>query len=189
MADLEQIADDNPAWEDQIRPLLTIINMRHDKLQTEPYPFVIWWICLVDIGALLSSSGSGTFTKELLRQNLIPPSNEIPRVIEWFGYEALSLHEQETFFTVMELHYSLSLLSARIGLLGQHVKASIGKSNSRSRSKVEEENLSRWSQDAADLRQEVHEAWQRPFSGTLAHTAMDKTLPWRVHAVFEQVST
>ena len=52
--------------------LQQIILQRHDTLESEPYPHIVWWACLIDISAQLSGRRGGALVAELARQNAVP---------------------------------------------------------------------------------------------------------------------
>ena len=51
----------------------------------EPYPYVIWWTCLIDICALLSGRGDGALVADLARDNAVPTASDLRYCASFLG--------------------------------------------------------------------------------------------------------
>jgi hypothetical protein len=61
--------DGSSLWSHHISRLLHISALRRSTFGTEPYPHIIWWVCSVDLYALLSGAGTGAFVQEAMSRS------------------------------------------------------------------------------------------------------------------------
>lgn len=67
------IDDGGPSmWERQLDQLCEIATMRHQQPGGESYPFMIWWIFVLDTYACLCGSGRARFVQTVHRFNMLP---------------------------------------------------------------------------------------------------------------------
>lgn len=66
-------------WAQRLAQLLRITLLRREFSGGERFPFIIWWICNIDLNALYSGAGRGDFVGAMLNNGMIPPPSFHPR--------------------------------------------------------------------------------------------------------------
>jgi len=102
-------------WQHHGDQLLRIITLRRQAHGPEPYDFIVWSVCCIDIYALLSVSGQATFVEVLLKQNMLPsPERCLSPVFQ--GQGPIIYPEEQRFFpALLKLHQEVLLLALRVG--------------------------------------------------------------------------
>jgi hypothetical protein len=102
-------------WGHHIDQLLKIITLRRHAYGAETYDFIVWTICAIDIYALLSVSGTGTFVELLLKQNMMPMPERCLTPLP-HGQSLVIYPEEQSFFpAVLKLNQEVILLALRVG--------------------------------------------------------------------------
>lgn len=104
-------------WSHHMQTLLKITLLRRNIYGMEKFPYVIWWICNIDLDALLSGTGHGTFLGYMLKNDLIPPPSYHLFPLGPDGTSVIYMEEQETLPAALQLDYEVTVLAARLGLL------------------------------------------------------------------------
>lgn len=64
-------------WQHHCDQLLRIITLRRQVHRVDHYDFITWMVYCIDVYALLSASGTGTFVEVALQQNILPSSERV----------------------------------------------------------------------------------------------------------------
>ena len=104
-------------WVQHINQLLRISLMRRDVFGGERYPFIIWWLCNIDIYAMMSGAGTGEFVGSMLKNDMMPPPSFHLYPLGLDGSSIIYSEESETLPTILQLNYEVTVLAARLGLL------------------------------------------------------------------------
>lgn len=89
----------------------------------ERFPFIVWWICSIDLDALLSGLGTGEFVGHMLKNDLIPPPSFHLYPLGADGSSVVYPEERDTLPTVLQLDYEVTLQAIRLGLLASEFRA------------------------------------------------------------------
>lgn len=89
----------------------------------ERFPFIVWWICGIDLDALLSGLGSGEFVGHMLKNDLIPPPSFHLYPLGADGSSVVYPEERDTLPTVLQLDYEVTLHAIRLGLLASEFRS------------------------------------------------------------------
>lgn len=89
----------------------------------ERFPFIVWWICSIDLDALLSGLGTGEFVGHMLKNDLIPPPSFHLYPLGADGSSVVYPEERDTLPTVLQLDYEVTLHAIRLGLLASEFRA------------------------------------------------------------------
>lgn len=123
---LKQIAAAEPGhsnlWAQHLSTLLRISLLRREVFGVERFPFVVWWICLIDLDALFSGAGRGEFVGSMIRSDNIPlPSfHQYPLGLD--GSSIVYAEEVESLPTVLQLDYEVTILAIRLALLAHEYR-------------------------------------------------------------------
>lgn len=91
--------------------------MRGAILQREPFPFVVWWICWIDLYALFSGAGTGDFVRNLLAHDMIPAALSQLYPIGEDGKSIIFPGEEHTLPVMLRLNRDTFILAIRLGIL------------------------------------------------------------------------
>ncbi|PGH10810.1 hypothetical protein AJ80_07361 [Polytolypa hystricis UAMH7299] len=112
-------------WSHHLERLLRIIFMRREVFDKERYPFVIWWVCCIDLYALFSGAGTGEFVTAMLENDTIPPPNCHLYPLAANNSDIVSLiypEERSTLPLLLRLNHDIFLLATRLGLLASRFR-------------------------------------------------------------------
>ncbi|OAL19112.1 hypothetical protein AYO22_10060 [Fonsecaea multimorphosa] len=118
-------AEHSNLWSQHLLTLLQISLLRREELGGEVFPFVVWWICNVDLDALLSGAGSGGYVESLLNNDYIPPPSFHLYPLGHDGSSVLYADEVEVLPTILQLDYEVSILAIRLALLAREFRSDI----------------------------------------------------------------
>lgn len=88
----------------------------------ERFPFIVWWVCGIDLDALLSGLGGGEFVGHMLKNDLIPPPSFHLFPLGADGSSVVYPEERDTLPTVLQLDYEVTLHAIRLGLLASEFR-------------------------------------------------------------------
>ncbi|KZF26886.1 hypothetical protein L228DRAFT_235892 [Xylona heveae TC161] len=110
-------------WSQRAAQLLRVIFERRNSQVRETYPYLIWWVCIIDIFVVLGGTGSGEFMQAIMRLNLLPPalSTLPPRSSLISG--PLFPEEQNIFLPILQLNRELVILAAELGQMAKVLRA------------------------------------------------------------------
>ncbi|KAF4231628.1 hypothetical protein CNMCM6457_005251 [Aspergillus fumigatiaffinis] len=109
--------DGSSLWSHHISRLLHISALRRSTFGTEPYPHIIWWVCSVDLYALLSGAGTGAFVQEAMENpDLLPGHGTFQQSMHIQSYRSVSLEDGDSLI-VLRLYHDTFKLAARLGFL------------------------------------------------------------------------
>ncbi|GAQ03482.1 hypothetical protein ALT_0803 [Aspergillus lentulus] len=109
--------DGSSLWSHHISRLLHISALRRSTFGTEPYPHIIWWVCSVDLYALLSGAGTGAFVQEAMENpDLLPGHGASQQSMHIPSYRSVSLEDRDSLI-VLRLYHDTFKLAARLGFL------------------------------------------------------------------------
>ena len=88
----------------------------------ETFPFIVWWICNIDLDALFSGAGSGEYVGSMLNYDIIPPPSFHLYPLGLDGSSVVYADEVEVLPTVLQLDYEVTILAMRLALLAQEFR-------------------------------------------------------------------
>jgi hypothetical protein len=109
-------------WSQHLSTLLRIAMLRREVFGGERFPFVVWWVCNVDLDALFSGAGSGEFVGSMLKTDLIPPPSFHLFPLGLDGSSIVYAEELESLPTILQLDYEVTILAVRLGLLSHEFR-------------------------------------------------------------------
>ncbi|KAL2003456.1 hypothetical protein VTN02DRAFT_3767 [Thermoascus thermophilus] len=109
-------------WSHHISRLLHISLMRLSMFGRERYPFIVWWICNIDLDALFSGAGTGEFVGAMLKNHMLPGPGCLLYPLGPGGYSAIYPEESDSLPLVLQLHHDTFVLAARLGFLAAELR-------------------------------------------------------------------
>ncbi|KAE8163156.1 hypothetical protein BDV40DRAFT_299691 [Aspergillus tamarii] len=108
---------DGPSlWSHHISRMLEITFLRQSAFGVERFPFVIWWICNIDLYALLSGAGTGAYVKTVLESDLLPWPGSLLSPIGPHGSDVIYSHEPDNLTLLLQLYMDMFGLAVQLGL-------------------------------------------------------------------------
>lgn len=108
--------DGSSLWSHYISQMLEITLLRQSALGVERFPFVIWWICNIDLYALLSGAGTGDYVKMVLGSDLLPWPGSSLSSIDSCGTDVIGSHEPDNPTLLLQLYRDMFGLAVQLGL-------------------------------------------------------------------------
>jgi hypothetical protein len=109
-------------WPQHLSTLLRISLLRREVFGGEPFPYVVWWICNIDLDALFSGAGSGEYVGSMLNNDLIPPPSFHLYPLGLDGSSVVYADEVDVLPTVLQLDYEVTILAMRLALLAHEFR-------------------------------------------------------------------
>lgn len=88
----------------------------------EPFPYIVWWICNIDLDALFNGAGSGEYVGSMLSNDLIPPPSFHLYPLGLDGSSVVYVDELDVLPTVLQLDYEVTILAMRLALLANEFR-------------------------------------------------------------------
>jgi hypothetical protein len=118
--DESQIASaDQSHWRQHLFTLIQLTNVRRSIYGMERYPFMIWWICLIDIDAMFSGAGNGDMISTLFETDLLPAPSYHLFPLGADGSSIIYGNELDTLLIILQLDSDVTILAARLAMLSQ----------------------------------------------------------------------
>ncbi|KKZ64832.1 hypothetical protein EMCG_09280 [[Emmonsia] crescens] len=109
-------------WSHHLERLLRIFLMRNELFKTEKFPFIIWWVCSIDLYALFSGTGTGEFIRAVLKNDMIPPPRFHLYPLGPDGTSIIYPEEKDILPSILQLNHDIFVLAARLGLLASEFR-------------------------------------------------------------------
>ncbi|EAW11142.1 uncharacterized protein ACLA_088310 [Aspergillus clavatus NRRL 1] len=104
-------------WSHHVSRILHISSLRRAMFRIERYPSILWWVCTVDLYALLSGAGTGSFVRAAMENSdLLPEPGLFQLPVRLDGYRSVS-PEDDRLRVLFRLHHDTFMLAARFGFL------------------------------------------------------------------------
>jgi hypothetical protein len=140
----------------------------------ERYPFIIWWICLIDIDAMLSGAGNGDMISTLFKTDLLPAPSYHLFPLGADGSSIIYGNELDTLPVILQLDFDVTILAARLAMLSQEFREMEGNAHVR-QIKV------------YDLQERLRALWAAP--AVIFMVQNSERLPSRSRLLFEHAQT
>jgi len=109
-------------WPQHLSTLLRISLLRREVFGGEPFPYVVWWICNIDLDALFSGAGSGEYVSSMLNNDLIPPPSFHLYPLGLDGSSVVYGDELDVLPTVLQLDYEVTIFAMRLAFLAHEFR-------------------------------------------------------------------
>jgi len=181
-----QIAAAEPLWPTYLANLDRIAQVRLDVYGAEPFPAVVWWVCIIDIHALLSGSGEGSFIANMIGKGQVPTTADLLRTPELVESSARTTDEASMLPAVLDFHRSISLLAAELGFLAKDLRE-LSTQGLQEQPRARVARIGLWQQQVLAIQDKLKRTWRSQIPYALAADPRDQALPARIRGVFEHV--
>lgn len=141
-------------WSHHISRLLHIAFLRKAHFGREPHPFIIWWVCHIDLYALFSGAGNGEFVREVMDNHMLPGYECLCYPSNPEGYSVVYPEETDSLPTMMHLYAETFKLAAQLGFLGAQLR--------QERQSLSYDAFDQRSKELTDLRAAFSRLWESP---------------------------
>ncbi|KAJ5040090.1 hypothetical protein NUH16_009891 [Penicillium rubens] len=166
-------------WSHHISRLLHIAFLRRAKYGQEPHPFILWWVCHIDLYALFSGAGTGEFVRAVIDHQMLPGSECLLYPSAPEGYSVIYSDEHESLPVLMRLYHDTFRLAAQLGFLAIRLR--------HDRRNLPFEEFDKRSHELSDLRRAFGRLWESP-DVAFVHQHQDN-LPRRSREIMQQSAT
>jgi len=172
-------------WSQHLSTLLRIALLRREVFGGERFPYVVWWICNIDLDALFSGAGTGEFIGSMLNNDMIPPPSFHLYPLGVDGSSVVYSDEVDTLPTILQLDYEVTIIAARLALLAQEFRQGSGFDNP---DLMQKEQVTRIRQSQVfELQEALRQLWAAPGVIMIAHDL--DALPDRSKQLYEHAAT
>lgn len=159
--------------------------LRHQLHPSEPYGYLLWRICELDMYACLLGSGNCDFLSKLLRCEMLPPlEQQIPLAIPSLPVPYLA-NEANTFPDILALNRAIVIQTANLARLAHEFRQEASMAD------VAPPNImARWQASVSQVQHDLITYWMQGHPQYLDadNPRTAEQLPQRVRCVYEHVS-
>ena len=183
-AHCSQIAATEGFWTHHLESLRRIIKQRREILNVEPFPNVVWWICLIDTNVLLGGSGKGEIMLEQIRDSSVPTARDLRTMSPFSLNDFTPSEDWEILAPTFDFLREVAIQAAKIGALGREIRENF-KSQSDSPSRVLVATSQQRVSQARDL---LRQRWNSQVPAPLAAALGQQRLVGKARDAYEHVS-
>ena len=154
----------------------------------EPFPAIVWWVCIIDTHALLCGIGRGTFISNLIRTGHVPTPADLIQSPGLVEPSSRVPEEGPMMESTLHFHRSFTLLAAELGLLASNLRDAASIRRSSGHVRVAQVSHPQWQQQVQGIQEKLRQAWRMKVPVALTTGYRDGTLPARIRGVYEHVS-
>ncbi|KAL8713531.1 MAG: hypothetical protein Q9220_002393 [cf. Caloplaca sp. 1 TL-2023] len=174
-------------WSQHVNQLLRIFVLRSEMYETEPYSFLLWWVCNIDTHALICGTSNGELVEAMLQYNMFPTADNVVQ-LNGSGecYDPLT-EEAHAMPAVLEFNRKIEILTCRLGLLRRDLHREAD-SFARQGLKMTKADMMERQRRVADIQHALRRTWSEQMPPYLVMELRNKTLPARARGIFDNVS-
>lgn len=98
------------------------MHLRQSAFVIEKYPFILWWVCYIDLYSLLGGTGTGEFAKMVIESHLLPSAESLFCPVFSDTSCLLYPEERENMFMISRLHHGTLMLTVQLGLVAADMR-------------------------------------------------------------------
>lgn len=174
-------------WSQHLNQLLRIFVLRSEMHETEPYAFLLWWVCNIDTHALICGTSDGELVDAMLQYNMFPTADNI---IQLNGtgecYDPLT-EEAHAMPAVLEFNRKIEILTCRLGLLRRNLQRE-AESFARQGLKVTKSDILERQRRVTDIQNAMRRTWNDQMPPYIMMGIRNNNLPTRARGIFDNVS-
>ena len=174
-------------WSQHVNQLLRIFVLRSEMYETEPYSFILWWVCNMDTHALICGTSSGELVETILQYNMWPTADNVVRLHGSGDCYDPSTEEARAMPAVLDFNRKIEILACRLGLLRRNLQRE-AESSGRQGPKMSPSELSERQRKVTDIQQALRRTWTEQMPPYIALGLRNKTLSTRARGIFDNVS-
>jgi len=156
--------------------------MRREVFGRERYPHLIWWVCLVDIYAVLGGTGNGEFIDSILKNDFLPlPTEQLwPRPPP--GSNLVFPEEHDFLPPVLIFNQKIAVLASQLGQLARELLSEASRHMYTASTTAHLDFMDRQNR-VFETQDTFRRTWAREVPDFISNA---RSLPPRVQGVFDQ---
>lgn len=166
-----------------LRMLLKISLQRRMQFQGEPFPFIVWWICNIDLDSIFSGTGGGEFVSSMLESDSVPPPDYHLFPLGMNGMSTIYSDETDTLPAILQLDHDVTHLASRLAMLARELRQESNLRNMEPRQR--DMTVRHWQGRLFEYQEALRQLWMAPPVLAL----LQHTLPFRSQRVYERAFT
>ncbi|KAL8779368.1 MAG: hypothetical protein Q9213_006973 [Squamulea squamosa] len=171
-------------WSQHVNQLLRIFVLRSEMYETEPYSFLLWWVCNLDTHALICGTSNGEFVEAMLQYNMWPRADNVVRLHGSDDCYDPSTEEARAMPAVLDFNRKLEILMCRLGLLRRNLHRE-AENITRQGLKMSKSDLLERQRRVTDIQQALRRTWTEQIPPYVAVGLRNKTLSTRARGIFD----
>ncbi|KAL8737648.1 MAG: hypothetical protein Q9181_001462, partial [Wetmoreana brouardii] len=171
-------------WSQHVNQLRRIFVLRREMYETEPYSFLLWWVCNIDTHALICGTSDGELVDAMLQYNMFPTADNIFQ-LNGSGecYDPL-IEEAHAMPLVLDFNRKIEVLTCRLGLLRRNLQREAENFARQSR-KMSKVDLLERQRRVTDIQQALRRTWNEQMPPYIAVGLRNNTLPTRARGILD----
>ena len=178
-------------WASHMSHILKYIPIRQAQSESEPFPFVLWRVAIIDTNTLLSGIGNGNFVRKMLSSEFFPPSQQHRFATRLAGGGPSHPGDAGILKTVTDLSRNTMLLAAEFALLARGLRTTateLRQATDRATMTRLQRDRIRGQEQTNHIRERFKLLWGGQAVARLTRESTREEMAAGVRAVFERVS-
>ncbi|KAL9013811.1 MAG: hypothetical protein Q9173_001524 [Seirophora scorigena] len=171
-------------WSQHLNQLLRIFVLRSKMYETEPFAFLLWWVCNIDTHALICGTSDGELVDAMLQYNMFPTADNIVQLKGSREYYDPSTEEAHAMPVVLDFNRKIEILTCRLGLLRRNLQREAD-NFARRGLKMSKSDLLERQRRVADIQQALRRTWSDQMPPYIAMGIRNNNLPTRARGIFD----
>ncbi|KAL9007008.1 MAG: hypothetical protein Q9188_000296 [Gyalolechia gomerana] len=171
-------------WSQHINQLLRIFVLRSEMYETEPYSFLLWWVCNIDTHALVCGTSDGELVDAMLQYNMFPTADNIVQLNGTGECYDPATEEANAMPAVLSFNRKIEILTCRLGLLRRNLQRE-AESLARRGIKMSKSDLLERQRRVTDIQNALRRTWADQMPPSMVTAIRDNTLPTRAKGIFD----
>ncbi|KAL8635945.1 MAG: hypothetical protein Q9228_006609 [Teloschistes exilis] len=174
-------------WSQHITQLLRIFVLRSEMHETEPYSFLLWWICNIDTHALICGTSDGELVEAMLQYNMFPVADNIIQLNGTGECYNPVTEEAHAMPVILNFNRKIEILTCRLGLLRRNLQREADNLSRRGLKMSRSDMLER-QRRVSDIQHALRRTWNEQMPPHIMAGLRGNTLPTRARGIFDNVS-
>ncbi|KAL8731769.1 MAG: hypothetical protein Q9166_003216 [cf. Caloplaca sp. 2 TL-2023] len=171
-------------WSQHVNQLLRIFVLRSKMYETEPYSFLLWWVCNIDTHALICGTSNGELVEAMLQYNMWPTADNVVQLHDSGDcYDPLA-EEARSMPVVLDFNRKIETLTCRLGLLRRNLQRE-AEDSARQGLQMSRSDLLERQRRVTDIQQALRRTWTEQMPPFIAVELRNKTLSTRARGIFD----
>ncbi|KAL9584750.1 MAG: hypothetical protein Q9203_004546, partial [Teloschistes exilis] len=171
-------------WSQHITQLLRIFVLRSEMHETEPYSFLLWWICNIDTHALICGTSDGELVEAMLQYNMFPVADNIIQLNGTGECYNPVTEEAHAMPVILNFNRKIEVLTCRLGLLRRNLQREADNLSRRGLKMSRSDMLER-QRRVSDIQHALRRTWNEQMPPHIMAGLRGNTLPTRARGIFD----
>lgn len=167
------VAAEDTHFRQHLSTLLQISGLRRSIYGNERYPFIIWWLSVMNLEAIFSGASAGEYVGVLMKNDMIPPPSYHLYPLGVDGSSVVYGNELDSLPMILQLDYEVSMLAVQLAILSREFRE---RGDGRLRHRM-----------VYELQEGLRKVWATPAAMLLSQNI--DLLPLRPKRLFEHAQT